>query len=60
MFRTELLIMVDDFIKSHTIKDDLLGEYLDFKNINQALVEFGNKILDNIENEEKNEHTFSR
>ena len=55
MFRTELLIMVDDFIKSHTVKDDLLGEYLDFKDINQALVEFGNKILDNIENEEENE-----
>ena len=30
MLRTELLIMVNDFIKSHTIKDDLLGEYLDF------------------------------
>ena len=50
MFRTELLENVEQFLERHTIRDKELGiEYYDFKNIHQALLEFGNEILDKID-----------
>lgn len=49
MFRTELLEHVEQFLERHTIRDEELGiEDYDFKNIQQALMEFGNEILDKI------------
>lgn len=52
MFRTELLEYIEQFLKRHTICDKELGiEFYDFKDVQQALWEFGNEILDKIVSE---------